>query len=84
MNKYLILLYCYLYVETDFEVIVFIFQVFWIYVLFYLLGDTASTYFSLALIKLSEYLRLPPNIVGVTLLALGNGAPDLSSIIVGI
>lgn len=49
-----------------------------------MLGDTAEAYFSSSLIKISGYLRLSPNIAGVTLLALGNGAPDLSAIIVGV
>ena len=48
-----------------------------------MLGDTAEAYFSSSLLKISGYLHLSPNIAGVTLLALGNGAPDLSAIIVG-
>ncbi len=49
-----------------------------------MLGNTAEAYFSPALIKMSDYLRLSPNVAGVTLLALGNGAPDLSTIIIGV
>jgi sodium/potassium/calcium exchanger 6 len=56
----------------------------YILILFFVLGDTAEAYFSPALIKISDYLRLSPNIAGVTLLALGNGAPDLSTIIIGV
>jgi len=53
-------------------------------VLFYILADTADAYFSPALLKLSSYLRLPPNLAGVTLLALGSGAPELCSTVAGL
>jgi sodium/potassium/calcium exchanger 6 len=36
------------------------------------------------LTQISRYLKLSPNVAGVTFLALGNGAPDIASIIAGV
>lgn len=52
--------------------------------LFKVMGFTADTYFSTILSQISQDMGLPPRLAGVTLLALGNGAPDLSSSIAAI
>lgn len=52
--------------------------------LFKVMGFTADAYFSTILSQISQDMGLPPRLAGVTLLALGNGAPDLSSSIAAI
>jgi sodium/potassium/calcium exchanger 6 len=49
-----------------------------------MLSDTAEANFCPSLTEISRYLRLSPNVAGVTFLALGNGAPDIASIIAGV
>lgn len=51
----------------------------WILFLVRNLGSTASNYFSSTLASICERLKLPLDIAGVTLLAFGNGAPDVFS-----
>ncbi|XP_078679785.1 mitochondrial sodium/calcium exchanger protein-like isoform X1 [Branchiostoma floridae x Branchiostoma belcheri] len=51
----------------------------WLVVLFILLGVSADDYFCPALKVITETLKLSQNIAGVTILAFGNGAPDIFS-----
>jgi sodium/potassium/calcium exchanger 6 len=46
---------------------------------FYILSDTANKYLSVALTTLSDKFNISQNLAGVTLLAFGNGAPDVIS-----
>lgn len=48
------------------------------------MGHAADEYFSSILSQISQDMGLPPRLGGVTLLALGNGAPDLSSAIAAV
>lgn len=52
--------------------------------LFLLLGTTAGEYLCPALLNISRTLNMSQSVAGVTLLAFGNGAPDIVSIIAGV
>ena len=54
-------------------------MILWMVILFRLLGSTAEDFFSPSLEMFSVKLGLPPRFAGVTLLALGNGAADVSA-----
>ncbi|CAL0323443.1 unnamed protein product [Lupinus luteus] len=77
--NYLIIFYCNL---GQSSIIGYALYALWLVVLFYLLGDTASNYFCNNLEGLSKILGLSPTIAGVTLLSLGNGAPDFFATVV--
>ena len=49
-----------------------------------LLASTADNYFVIELQTLSSILKLSDDVAGVTLLALGNGAPDVFTAVVGL
>ena len=53
----------------------------WVCLLLYVLATTADMYFAPATVQLSDWLGLRPRVAGVTLLALGNGAPDVFSVL---
>lgn len=53
-------------------------------VLFYILALTADEYLCPALVELSKFLGLSESLAGVTLVAFGNGAPDVFSALSGI
>ncbi len=53
----------------------------WLVLLFRMLGSTAEDFFSPSLEMFSIKMGLPPRFAGVTLLALGNGAADVSATI---
>ena len=55
----------------------------WLAFLFVGLATAAEDFFCPNLSTISSHLRLSHNVAGVTLLALGNGAPDLFSALAG-
>ena len=76
---YLGLFYCYEVSQTAAYFILAAFVLWWC-LLVLVLGTTADEYFCPALESLSDWLGLRQRVAAVTLLALGNGAPDIFSV----
>ncbi|KAG2382510.1 hypothetical protein C9374_005090 [Naegleria lovaniensis] len=81
MINYLNIRYCGL---KNVSWLFFVLSICWILVLFFMLSNTAEVNFCPALTEICRILRLSPDVAGVTFLSLGNGAPDISSIIAGV
>ncbi|XP_057294813.1 mitochondrial sodium/calcium exchanger protein-like isoform X1 [Hydractinia symbiolongicarpus] len=56
----------------------------WLMYMFIALGVTAEEFFCPCLKSISKTLRMSDSVAGVTLLALGNGAPDIFSVIAAV
>ncbi|CAH8514149.1 unnamed protein product [Schistosoma turkestanicum] len=61
-----------------------IFMVFWLIILLGAFATISDSFFSTSLIALARSLRMSQNLAGVTLLAFGNGAPDVFSAVTAI
>ena len=78
--QFLIVYYCYgQHVGFLMKPLILLVSSFTLLCLFKIMGLTADQYFSNILSQISQDVGMPPRLAGVTLLALGNGAPDLSS-----
>jgi len=75
-ENYLTSYYC---TDKSYQPLVIIIFLVILILLFYALVSTTAEFFVPPLQIISESLRLSQNVAGVTLLALGNGAPDLFS-----
>ncbi len=74
--SYLSLYYCRL---ADAKPFAFTILVFWLGLLFMTIGIAASDFFCVNLNTIATVLGMSENVAGVTLLALGNGSPDVFS-----
>ena len=72
-------LYCYTYSPNTVALLLSPFLILLLITLFRVLGSTAEDYFSPGLEMFSSKIGLPPRFAGVSLLALGNGCPDVSA-----
>lgn len=65
---------------ADYPIVSFVLLFLWLVVLLYMLGATAEDHFCPALSHIADTLRLSPDVAGITILAFGNGSPDVFSI----
>lgn len=80
---YLQLRYCY--AKSPFaSILVIIVLVCWMVLLISILASTADCFLMPSLSFLSHELRLSPGVAGMTLLAFGNGAPDVFTALAGL
>jgi len=80
--NYVTILYC-TFGKSLFPLAIVIY-VLWLVMLFIALAVSADDYFCPSIEIISKVLRLSQNIAGVTIMALGNGAPDIFSALAGI
>lgn len=80
--NYVTILYC-TFGKSLFPLAIIIY-VLWLVVLFIALAVSADDFFCPSIEIISKVLRLSQNIAGVTIMALGNGAPDIFSALAGI
>jgi len=59
-------------------------QFLWLLALFYMLSESAEAHFCPMLSEISSTLRMSPDLAGITILAFGNGGPDVFSSIAAI
>ena len=58
-------------------------QILWTLILFVSLGVAATDFLCPALFMISKSLKMSQNVAGVTLIAFGNGSPDVFAAIAG-
>ncbi|CAL1677970.1 unnamed protein product [Lasius platythorax] len=76
--QYTVLLFCFFKSEDVYLFISgLVLVLLWLFYLFLVLGTTADNFFCPALAVIASVMRLSDNIAGVTILAFGNGAPDI-------
>ncbi|KAJ9597482.1 hypothetical protein L9F63_011667 [Diploptera punctata] len=83
MIKYSQLIFCY-FNTTTLQYVGPVLLLLWLVCLFIILGTTSEEFFCPSLAVLASLLKLSENVAGVTVLALGNGAPDIFSSIQGV
>uniref|UniRef100_A0A5K4F5Q4 Sodium/potassium/calcium exchanger 6 n=1 Tax=Schistosoma mansoni TaxID=6183 RepID=A0A5K4F5Q4_SCHMA len=78
--QYLVFQYC----NFDERIAPTVFMIFWLILLLGAFATISDSFFSTSLIALARSLRMSQNLAGVTLLAFGNGAPDVFSAVTAI